>query len=621
MLVSLLCGCTNPANMAQPGSATHNKAQALNQAEKFKKLAGKEHTDKAVNYRLRAAEQLVAAGQYEQATQLMAQNNKRVLNSENTAYKNIILAQIALERRDPKTAQAQLAAIWTPLQLPEYLRVRFYTARSNAYLLSNEHSEAIQERVFLAKNLKTANEQRTNNAVIWDILNQTSTGTLQNMLKPNTRDTYNGWVSFALINKQFDSNPAQKMQALAEWKETYPDHPAIAFVQDSDFGNMPTTTNAPVQIAQQQTFVKSHKPYSGRSIDVPRKIALLLPLQGNHATAGQAVRDGFLAAYYAQPDNTNKPKVQVYDTTQFSHVADAYNAAVSEGAEFIVGPLIKEDVEALNKQVRPSIPVLALNSSEDGARDNVFQFGLSPEMEARAVADRAWREGNRNALLIAPKSAWGQRVQNAFTKRWNELGGIILGTQQIAAQANINKEVQQLLAIDASESRVRYLKSLGLKFNYVAHRRQDPDMIFIATNAALARQVKPLLNFYYAAKVPTYACSSVFNGRVNPSIDQDLNGIKFCDMPWLLDYSVRATKAYQAVASNYQRGEQTARLYALGLDAYRVAANIDRLTRLPDAGVTGMTGKLSLDEDQNVQRKLIWASFRKGIPYPDGDQL
>lgn len=617
VLVSLLCSCTSTANKVTPGSTAHSRVKAINEASRYQQLAGKEHTDSAMNYRLRAAEQLALAGEYDQAVKMMDQNNKRRLNPENSVYKQLILAQIAVDKNQPEAAQAHLSTVWTPLQLPEYLKLRFYTLRSNAFLLAGNNTDAIQERVFLSKHLKSQVDQSTNNAAIWEILTQFSPHALQTMQKPNTKDAYNGWITFALISKQNDIDATERNVALSVWKENYPDHPAIAFMQIPEA--QPIQAQEPVK--QRPAFINKAKPYDGKAIDVPRKIALLLPMQGSHAQAAQAVRDGFLAAHEAQSSSANKPKVELYNTAEYDDIEAAYRAAVNEGAEFIVGPLIKEDVETLHNSIRPSVPVLALNvTSQDRTKDNVFQFGLSPEMEATAVADRAWRDGHRKALVIAPKSAWGQRMTSAFIKRWEELGGMVLASQQVASQSNVNKEVQAMLAIDASEARAKQLKSLGLKFSFTTHRRQDPDMIFIATNAALARQVKPLLNFYYAARLPAYASSSVFSGKSQPGLDQDLNGVKFCDMPWILDYSVRATAAYRASANSNLSSEQTARLYALGLDAYKVAVQIDQLTMLPELGLSGMTGTLTLDQQQNVQRKLMWAAFRKGTPHIEGEQ-
>ncbi|HRE30628.1 MAG TPA: penicillin-binding protein activator, partial [Candidatus Berkiella sp.] len=67
-----------------------------------------------------------------------------------------------------------------------------------------------------------------------------------------------------------------------------------------------------------------------------------------------------------------------------------------------------------------------------------------------------------------------------------------------------------------------------------AHR-QDVDVIVMAAPPAQARQLKPLFDFYYAEDVPVLATSSIYSGSQNPRSDRDVNGVVFCDMPWLLD--------------------------------------------------------------------------------------
>jgi hypothetical protein len=54
------------------------------------------------------------------------------------------------------------------------------------------------------------------------------------------------------------------------------------------------------------------------------------------------------------------------------------------------------------------------------------------------------------------------------------------------------------------------------------------------------------------------------------------------------------------------------RLYAMGIDAYRLAPSLEQLTALPDSQVDGLSGKLSLGTGQRIQRQLQWAEFRAG---------
>ncbi len=603
--VCCMTGCA--ATRSGTETASNQQQAALQDAERLLHLSTQSKDQVANNYRLQAIEQLIAANNIEKAEHALQQSFPIKLDSNNTAYKNILSAQVALAKHNLLEAKQYLRSIWTPLQLPEPLLIKFYTTRAETYRRSGELLDSIQERIYLSLHLKSAAEIKANNDNIWGTLSQLTPRTLKSFRKKNNRDVLNGWLEFAGITKQYDASSEQLIRALATWQEEYPNHPAFMYMPK------PTTTRITAQSL----------PMVDKKLHKPKKIALMLPLRGTHAKSAQAIRDGFLAAYYDNSDKYHKPTIQVYDTTTEENLYNLYKQIIADGAEFIVGPLTKEEVEAINDNTRPLVPILALNNTvAGGGQHNIYQFSLSPEMEAQAVAKKAWDDGRRNAIIIIPKSAWGQRMLTAFQDAWGSLGGNIIGVEEVQNQANLTKAVKKILAIDSSEARAQQLKESGLKFAFDPRRRQDIDMIFIATNAALARQVKPILNFYFAADVPAYASSSIFTGKIQPTLDQDLNGILFCDMPWLLDGAISSKGTYQAVAELWPDDfAQYSRLYALGLDAYKIANQIDQLTLLPDLGISGMTGMLTLDKQRNINRKMMWAAFKKGIPSVSGDQL
>lgn len=622
MLVCFLCGCTGQQNQSLSTNYRDNQNNALQQAEQLVRLANKtDDKQEALNYRLQAIEQLIVAERIEQAEQLFKYELKGKLSTDNTSFKQIVSAQLALAKRDPNAAKQHLSAIWTPLRLPEYLQIKFYNTRSEAYRRSGNLLESVQERIYLARHLKTDEDRKANNDLIWETLSQLTPNTLHSLHKEDSKDELNGWIYFASITKQYDSSPTTKIKSLAAWRLKFPKHPAISFMPQNLADNQQYDQHESVDETTDVEFGSKPRSINSIAINKPKKIAILLPLQGQHAHSAQAVRDGFLAGFYAHKAGVGKPKIQIYDTSAQSNVQGVYKQAVDDGADFVVGPLIKEEVESISQSSSSRTPILALNNIPGGRQDSLFQFSLSPEMEAIAVAEKAWQDGHRNALIITPKSPWGKRMQTTFRESWITMGGKILGVQEIQSQSNLSKEIQQLLSIDASEERAAKLKKLGLKFAFEPRRRQDPNMIFIATNAALARQVKPLLNFYYAANLAAYSGSSIYNGKPLPNLDQDLNGIQFCDMPWILDNSIRSKTTYKEVATSWPREfEQYSRLYALGLDAYKIALQIDQLTVLPDLGVSGMTGMLTIDSQHKVQRKLIWASFKRGVPQINGER-
>merc|ERR1712000_3169 len=68
-------------------------------------------------------------------------------------------------------------------------------------------------------------------------------------------------------------------------------------------------------------------------------------------------------------------------------------------------------------------------------------------------------------------------------------------------------------------------------------RREDADWVFLVALPQQGRMIKPALAFNFANDLPVYATSHVFSGVVNSLKDRDLNGVRFCDVPWLLESS------------------------------------------------------------------------------------
>ena len=597
--VCYMTGCTS----SSIGIGNSGQQTALRQAARFNKLAEQSPEQQAMTFKLQAIEQLVNAEQNELAERSLAEDFKIVnLDTDQDHFKTILQAKIALAKQNPTLAKQYLREIWTPAKLPPALLSKFYTVRADIYLRSGELVESLRDRIQLSKHLNTPIEQQANNVIIWDTLMQLSNSTIQSLQSTNSSPELKAWLELAQTHKQYDLTPEELQAFMQNWRKKYAQHTAVSFLAN----------NAPAEQVNNS---------DNNIIKTPRKVALMLPLQGAHAKSAQAIRDGFLAAFYAHKNDADKPRVQIYDTFVHSDLSDLYQQIVAEGADFIVGPLTKEEVDIVSSRLRAEIPILTLNTTQRSSnQDNILQFSLSPELEAKAVANKAWLDGHRTAVVIIPKSPWGKRMLTSFQDTWKNLGGKIIAVEEVTSQSNLTANIQKLLAINTSEARAQKLKKLGLKFTTEPRRRADIDMIFIATNAALARQVKPLLNYYFAGNIPAYASSSIYSGKPQPHLDQDLNGIKFCDMPWILDTSISSTDTYNTVSGLWpQDFEQYARLYALGLDAYKVALQIEQLTLRPGLGVAGMTGILTLDKQQIIQRKLLWASFKKGTPTVGGD--
>ena len=87
---------------------------------------------------------------------------------------------------------------------------------------------------------------------------------------------------------------------------------------------------------------------------------------------------------------------------------------------------------------------------------------------------------------------------------------------------------------------------------------------------------------------------------------------RFCETPWLLDPNNPLRQ--QVTAQWPQAGGSLGRLYAMGIDAYRLAPSLGQLKALPDSRIDGMSGSLSMSPTQRVERQLQWAEFANGQP-------
>ena len=89
-----------------------------------------------------------------------------------------------------------------------------------------------------------------------------------------------------------------------------------------------------------------------------------------------------------------------------------------------------------------------------------------------------------------------------------------------------------------------------------------------------------------------------------------MNGIRFCDIPWKLATEDRTRQLIVDTWSG--ASSQLSPFYALGVDVHRLYPRLQQLKELPEEKIFGLTGILTLNEDNIVNRSLMWAQFRDG---------
>lgn len=348
------------------------------------------------------------------------------------------------------------------------------------------------------------------------------------------------------------------------------------------------------------------------------KIALLLPTSGPLSGAAQAIKEGFFAAKNQEEQNTHLTlEVQIYNTDEEA-IVSLYQTAIEQGATIVVGPLEKEKVAELKELHDFPVPILALNYITEPSVSTIkdtagqalpkpkdkgyfFQFGLSAEDEAEQIADQAILDGYQSAAVFFPDSEWGKRIAQSFIQRWRKQGGVVNASLLFSEPKKIAPDIKRLLAPKPRSDAAK----LGL------HRRQDIDFIFLLAMPDQARQIKPILNFYYAGDIPVYATSSLYTGLSDPDRDRDLNDLLFVDQPWMLE-SNDAMKVFAQTQWPNQFG-QTARLRGLGIDAYRLQDQLKSLSSSAQRTIQGVTGQLTSDKTHKIHRRLSLAQIQNGI--------
>jgi uncharacterized protein len=347
---------------------------------------------------------------------------------------------------------------------------------------------------------------------------------------------------------------------------------------------------------------------------------VLLPLTGPLADLGNALLEGIAAQFYR--DYGMSSSLLIFDTAGQADLADAeYRNALQQGVDRVIGPLVREAAEQV-AAIDSSVPTLLLNRPSGPLRPPFWVLSLSPEDDARAAAHRALAMGRGRALVLVPEGAFGDRVAGAFRQSFEYQNRHVSAEYRFDARSpEINSRIGEALGVGASERRIeRVRRQLGLQLDADAQIRSDIDVIFIAGPARDLRLVVPHLHYHRADRLPMLATSHVYEGRPQPALDIDLNGIRFPDAPWMhsrlnpepeLLAELAGTDGADTAASRLPR------FAALGIDAMRVAADLPLYQRAPHLLVPGTAGTWQQQpDDRSWIRQPVWLEFHEGLARP-----
>ncbi|ALM52135.1 penicillin-binding protein activator [Halomonas huangheensis] len=551
-----LAGCSFTPSIVQQ-AFDGDPDQLLAQAEQ-------QQPTEAAQTRLHAADILARSGRRPQALEVANNLDDSLLQGDDRREWAMLLSELGDSEGDPR-AVLRAAEVLDDMQFPSdeanLLRLRQGLALGQ----TGKPQQAAQ----LLMQVQSDTGREDINDAIWEQLSVLNARQANALAQPDN-SIVTGWLELATLVRDSGGDIQRLFNQLDDWRVNYSDHPA--------------NRRMPSQITGLRDLEGQHV----------ENIAVMLPESGPLADVADAIERGIRTH---QDNQTGGPQLTFIDSSS-GNIDMLYQQAQSNGAQVVVGPLDKAVVTQLENRANVPIPTLALNYGE-GASNNtegLFEYGLSAEDEARQAADRAWQDGHRTASMLVPNNGWGQRVGEAFWNEWRSLGG------------NTANAVRYNPGAPATESTRRAIAD------------PRPDMLFLLALPEYARQVKPTLEYYSASDLPVYATSHLYEGRPQPRLDADLNGVQFLDIPWQIpDAAVGGADALPFHASYQELREEgnpaLFRLMAMGVDAYELARRIPQFEALPQTQMQGATGMLGNDAGR-IYRELPWAVFSNGVPAP-----
>ena len=325
------------------------------------------------------------------------------------------------------------------------------------------------------------------------------------------------------------------------------------------------------------------------------KVTVLLPLSGDWANAGRAIRDGILFEYQ-QRQTTVGVALTVIDSESLTP-EQLIATGQSTDTEFVIGPLQKDKI-AILLESQPRMPVLLLNRIQTNAlplKSPTYSLSLAVEDDAESTINQIAREVDQARVVVFHSdSPLGVRSAQAIRQQLTVVGGSHAG-QFILDDKKPETAITQAFGVTDSENRRRELsKTLALRLEHTPRIRQDMSAVVVHTDPKKAQRIRPLLDFYYLDQTPVYLIGAYRDDL--PDIVEDLKNTRVMVTPWDL-----GTPAKQALTSRPLAQGVFGSLVGVGIDAMSMAV---QLGFGGSTSIQGETGFLTLGADSMIHRQL-----------------
>lgn len=597
LIAIILTGCASgPASKKSEDSSDNKEVVYRIEAEKrvrpssqsYILKAQQQSPEQARSYYIQAAKYAIAERQKPSYVQAIL--NRVDASKFNSVAQDIELAKAYLHVEDIENGELVLTRLQNG-QINRQFQVSLWVIKAQLESIKKQHITATRS-VFQLLNLHyerlTEQDQQVVHHILWQhifYLPQQSLQMFQSDFGPQSA----GWASLASIIQTYLNKPSALITELKRWQQLFPEHTRSEY--------LPENLKNLLQV----------QPYQ------PKHIALLLPLSGKLQAQGEVIRNGFLAAV----DVNDGPQITLLDSAILS-IAQIEAQIVDSNIDFIVGPLLKDKVEEVgNSDVLAEIPTLYLNINDISLaqrQPSKYYYALAPEDEIDQAVQYFIDNELKHPAIIYADNSLGRRLAEHFQTKWREFTKEEAEQIAFKNKSTLGKIVQELLTVDKSQERIAAMERLfGKELESEARSREDIDAVYVIANSQQTRLIKPFFDVnvsVFGERLPIFASSRSY--LVNETEEQklDLNDLSFTEMPWLI--TSQDQELHQLYAQIGEPQTQLKKLFAFGHDAHQLISSLKQLTLLPQVQVKGLTGKLTLDSNNQIKRELFWSSYKQG---------
>lgn len=297
------------------------------------------------------------------------------------------------------------------------------------------------------------------------------------------------------------------------------------------------------------------------------RVALLLPLTGQHARLGESMLNASqMALFDLGHDQFEIVPKDTKGTVQGAQ--QAAQQAVNEGAQLVIGPIFSRSVQAAQRiTMSNNIPMIAFTTDWTLANQQTFLIGFLPFDQVERVTRYATNRGYVNHGVLAPTGSYGDGVISAYQAIAGSSGVKTVRLERFSDESQNLAAIVEVFSDYGARKQYETQKAQG--FALGGPEKAPFDAVLIPAGGALARQVGSFLNHYDLPPSDVKRLGTGLMDDASLATDRTLDGTWF------------AAPAPQARARFEQRfqalyGNKPPRITSLSYDATALAAILSR---------------------------------------------